>query len=168
MVILTAVIALSTVVQAVFIRGQWVVLRRAEALRTTVRLFISPYSSMGCYGFSVVNASLFAITITGWKLEEEMPAASRWTGTGGISIPTTPAHDLSTPRRLESGEPATVALRRDLAPGILTRKDGTSIRFRLVVLDALGNVHRSSWMSWRRDCMMVHNGPAPGYIPQKA
>ena len=88
MIILTVVIAVSAVCQAIFIREQSELLRRAEALRTEVTTAVTVFShshvSAGAdvettrfLGLQIVNHSMFPITISGWHFDVEQPPSER-------------------------------------------------------------------------------------------
>ena len=187
MIILTIVIAASAVSQAVFIREQSELLRRAEALGTQVTVAITLYSYSHSHvagsevertefvGFQIVNHSVFPITISGWQLDVEQPQAQRGSTTRPLfsAVPEfggAPLTTLKIPHRLERGEMARVLLSQDEILARLRREDGTMTRVRGQFRDTLGNTHMTPyWVEWGRDSVTTHEGPGLGYItPEKA
>ena len=167
MVILTGVIAFSAIAQAIFIREQSDLLRRAQDLQTKASVRIISSGGPDYEGFSIVNLSVFPITISGWIIEVEQPAVRRGTGKWTERVlPKAPAHNLQLPHRLERGDSARIAFHRDLAVNTLRRSDGTSERFRLAVQDTLGNTYRSDcWTELvSKTETAFHECPAPGFI----
>lgn len=151
MVILTAVIAFCAVAQAIFIREQSDLLRRAQDLQTKASVRIISSGGPDYEGFTVVNLSVFPITISGWIIQVEQPAARRGSGKWTERVlPKAPAHNLQLPHRLERGNSVRVAFHRELAVDTLRRSDGTSERFRLAVQDTLGNTYRSERLDGAR------------------
>ena len=174
MVVLTAIIAISVVVQAWCTSAQASIAGKAEeraVSRNQPKVKITPY----CYsfgeiskdqhiekhfdGFTVVNAGFVPVTITNFNLETGVPV-----GAGSVSIPiVTPVDSykdktlttMALPHRLEHSESFQVLYDED----DLIQKFGMK-RVRPICHDSLHNSYTTDfWLLWEKNKTSFHDDP---------
>ena len=127
-------------------------------------------------GFSITNASPFAVTLTSFNFELGIPVNS----TGNVVTETTfskavmeregiKLSDASFPHRLQYGETIRVLYDADEFVNFLDklRLEGElehPARIRPICYDSLGNRHRMKWISWSRQAISYFDDPGPGLV----
>lgn len=122
-------------------------------------------------GFTLTNATPFAIMVTGWHLELGVEEAS-----DTLSLYTYPTpvdsfeeeklSDMDYPRRLQYGEAVSVLFRREDMLARLRREGEECVtRVRPGFQDSLGNTYSTgSWVEWTEDGWNAYDRPCPGYL----
>lgn len=190
-VILTLIIALSAVVQAICTRKQTKIAelqmelareseeRQRKRETPNIKFAIDGYShgridpdgnsTTDVYfgGFCITNASSVDVTITNFNLERGIREGE---STLAKSVWMTPVEefkgkklsDMELPRRLQHGE----SMRFLFEAHLLRREtDGEQPRYRPQCQDSLGNTYTTPfWVEWTDSGVATYEDPGPGYL----
>ncbi len=182
MIVLTAIIAASSLWQALTVRRQAALLQEVEDRRTrpSAHVVVSGLSDSratdGYYyetteyeGFSITNTGVIEITVTGWCLQRGVEPDGNTTMRAS-QPPLADVSDLRLPRRLQYGDTARVLFERRRLLMALTRdRDGRVARVRPEFQDSLGNTYSTAeWVEWTETGGVSHGGPEPGYLTPEA
>ena len=192
MIVLTIIIAISVLVQAVYTSKQARILAESEQRnreRSVPTVKITPVfhtvqdgddefgnpNWKSFVGLTIANASPFDITITSIEFEQGIPIDSDSRISTVVWFPHVTRYkdsllsNVSLPHRLQYGQTLQVMFdEAHVVEELKLNGGGTPVRVRPRCFDSLGNKHTmDSWIVWEESKISSFPGPGPGYMTEE-